>query len=135
MDEPYRPPAAAPPPDEEVISVRRKRIGAVVPWLAGVAIFVGVGLIFFLPRNGIFSELGADNFQAGYPGFLRKLVTEFPEYPLGAGIILAVVALVSRYSGKLMLGLVLAFLAVGVIGGWAAVLLAALSHVIRGFSA
>ncbi|MEK7954018.1 hypothetical protein [Luteolibacter soli] len=115
--------------------MRRERLGGVVRWLGGTAIVVGVGLMMFLKRNGVLSELEQENLPASYPGFLRKLVSEFPEYPIGVGVILALVALGFGYSGRFTQGLVLAFLAVGVIGGWAGVLLGALMHFVRSIAA
>jgi uncharacterized membrane protein len=60
---------------------------------------------------------------------------EVPEYPIRGGVVLALLAFVSSHSGKLTQALVLAFLAVGIIGGWTGVLMGALMHFIRSIAA
>lgn len=92
---------------------------------------VGGGLIVFIKDYAGEFWLLRGNFPAGFPGFLRTLVNEYPDYPVGAGILLGSVALVFAHFGRFTQGLVAALLAVGVVGGWAGVLLAVILHWIR----
>jgi hypothetical protein len=134
MDQPYRPPAAEVSESEPSGSVSRKRCRVVVSFLGAATIFVGVGLVVFLKDYAFEFRLQRGNFPAGFPGFLRTLVNEYPAYPVWAGILLASVALVFAQFGRLTPGLVSVLLAMGVTGGWAGVLLAVISHWIRDFA-
>ena len=116
---------------EGSVSSRAKRIGVTARLLGTAAIFVGGGLIVFTTTFAGEFWLLRGSFPASFPGFLRILVNEYREYPLWVGILLGAAALACAHFGRLMPGVVLAILAVGIVGGWAGVLLTVISHWIR----
>jgi hypothetical protein len=103
--------------------------------LLGIAaILVGGGLIVGSKSFAGDLYFLRGNFPASFPGFLRTLVNDYREYPLWAGILLGAVALACARFGRLTLGIVLGFLAVVVVGGWAGVLLTVVSYWVRDFA-
>jgi hypothetical protein len=131
MDHPYQPPAAESPESAEPRKSGEAKARRAALILACAAMLVGSGLLYFFAGKGGFMDLVGERSLGEVPPLLRGILRIKPEVPIFVGMAIALFTVLFALSPLTRIALALGFLAVSIIGAWAAVLFWVLMNLLR----